>query len=198
MKTPLRPDLLRAALALLLAAWLPAAQAFDLGTLMGLLAARKGAEARFTEERTVSSLDSPLRSSGTLSYTAPDRFVRQTLEPRPEAMEVAGNSVTLRRGGRTRTLQLDAVPELAALVDAMRGTLSGDAAVLQRHFKVELTGSNPKWVLLLTPTETRLRQQVSDIEIVGSGADVRSIDLRLAGGDRALMLIEPLPAPARK
>ncbi len=198
MKTPERATLLRGAVALLLAAWLPLAQAFDLGALMGLLAARKSGEARFTEERIVSSLDSPLRSSGTLSFTAPDRFTRQTLEPRPETMEVAGNNVLLKRGGRSRTLQLDAVPELAALVDAVRGTLSGDAAVLQRHFKVELSGTSPKWVLLLTPVEARLRQQVAAIEIVGTAGDVRAVDLRLAGGDRSLMLIEPLPAPAAK
>ncbi len=170
------------------------APAFDLPALMSLLAQRKSAEARFTEERTVSALDSPLQSSGTLSFTAPDRFTRQTLEPRPETMEVAGNDVVLKRGGRTRTLQLDTVPELAALVDAVRGTLAGDAAVLQRHFKVELSGTDPKWVLRLTPSETRLRQQVAAIEIIGSAGDVRAVDLRLAGGDRSLMLIEPLPA----
>lgn len=184
----------RAFAALLLALALPAAQAFDLGSLMADLALRKSGEARFTEERTVSSLDSPLRSSGTLSFTAPDRFTRQTLEPRPETMEVAGNEVVLRRGGRTRTLQLDTVPELAALVDAVRGTLAGDAAVLQRHFKVELSGASPKWVIKLTPVETRLRQQVASIEVIGSASDVRAVDLRLAGGDRSLMLIEPLPA----
>lgn len=192
-----RPDTRRALAALALALALPAAHAFDLGSLMAQLATRKSGEARFTEERTVSTLDSPLRSSGTLSFAAPDRFTRQTLEPRPETMEVTGNDVVLRRGGRTRTLQLDTVPELAALIDAVRGTLAGDAAVLQRHFKVELNGSAPKWVLVLTPTETRLRQQVASIEIIGSAGDVRAVDLRLAGGDRSLMLIEPLPAPRR-
>lgn len=202
MKTA-RPDLLRRALArgaaalalglAALAAGPAAAQAFDLPALMALLAQRKSAEARFTEERTVSALDSPLQSSGTLSFTAPDRFTRVTLEPRAESMEVQGNTAILKRGGRTRTLTLDAIPELAALVDAVRGTLSGSAATLQKHFKVDVTGNAARWQLALVPIEPRLANQVSRIEIVGQRSDVRSIDLRLAGGDRSLMQVEPLP-----
>lgn len=195
-----RPDLPRrtfarvaAALALAAAAGPAAAQAFDLTALMSLLAQRKSAEARFTEERTVSSFDSPLQSSGTLSFAAPDRFTRVTLEPRAETMEVQGNTAVLKRGGRTRTLALDTIPELAALVDAVRGTLSGNAATLQKHFKVDVSGSAARWQLALVPIESRLANQVSRIEIVGQRSDVRSIDLRLAGGDRSLMLVEPIP-----
>lgn len=180
---------------LLLAALLPlpaAAQAFDLTALMALLAQRKSAEARFTEERTVSSLDSPLQSSGTLSFAAPDRFTRRTLEPRAESMEVQGNTAVLRRGGRTRTMALDTIPELAALVDAVRGTLSGDAARLQQHFRVEVSGAPARWQLALLPIDARLAAQVARIDIVGQRTDVRSIDLRLAGGDRSLMQVEPI------
>lgn len=189
------PDRRRRATLLLLAALLPlpaAAQAFDLTALMALLAQRKSAEARFTEERTVSSLDSPLQSSGTLSFAAPDRFTRRTLEPRAESMEVQGNTAVLRRGGRTRTMALDTIPELAALVDAVRGTLSGDAARLQRHFKVEVSGAPARWQLALLPIDSRLAAQVTRIDIVGQRTDVRSIDLRLAGGDRSLMQVEPI------
>ena len=185
----------RALLALvLLAATAPAWAAFDLGTLMSLLAQRKSGQAHFTEERTVSGFDSPLRASGHLSFAAPDRFARYTEEPRAESMEVQGNDVVLKRGGRTRQLSLDAVPELSALADAMRGTLTGDAVALQRHFRTEVSGSAAKWVLRLTPSDARLAQSVRQIEMVGQGSDVRSIELQLAGGDRSLMLIDP-PVP---
>jgi len=188
----LRPERRRLLAAAVLALAAPSAwAAFDLAALMALLAQRKSGEARFTEERFVSTLDSPLRSSGTLSFTAPDRFARTTTEPRAEAMEVQGNQLVLRRGGRTRQLTLDAVPELAALVDALRGTLSGDASALQKHFRTEVSGGAAKWVLLLTPLDARLAAQVQQLEIVGQGPDLRSIALRLAGGDRSLMLIDP-------
>ncbi|MFY9512495.1 MAG: LolA-related protein [Rubrivivax sp.] len=182
-------------LVLTLAAGPVAAAGFDLPALMALLSQRKSGEARFTEERTVSSLDSPLRASGRLTFTAPDRFARFTEEPRAESMEVQGNTVVLKRGTRTRQMALDAIPELSALADAMRGTLNGDAQALQRHFRAEVSGSPAKWVLSLTPTDARLARSVQQLEIAGLDAEVRSIDLRLAGGDRSLMLVEPLAQP---
>jgi len=167
------------------------AGAFDLQALMALLARRKSGQARFTEQRVVSGLDSPLLASGTLAFEAPDRFVRQTLLPRPESMELQGNTLVLKRGGRTRQLTLDAVPELAALLEAMRGTLSGDAALLLKHFRTSVSGDAGQWVLHLVPIDERLARQVLQIELVGQQADLRSIALALAGGDRSLMLIEP-------
>jgi hypothetical protein len=190
-----RPDR-RALLALLAATALPLhAQALDLKTLMQRLAQRKSGEARFTEERIVSGIDSPLTASGTLSFVAPDRFARHTLHPVKESMEVQGRTLLLKRAGRTRQMEMDALPEVGALLEAMRGTLTGDAALLQKHFRTELTGSDAKWVLLLKPLDERLARQVMQIEVVGQAADVRSIALQLTGGDRSLMLLEPVTPP---
>jgi hypothetical protein len=173
-----------------------AAPGFDLDALMSLLATRKGGEARFTEERTVGGLDNPLLSSGLLSFQAPDRFSRQTLEPRAEAMEVVGNTMVLRRGGRTRQMMLDTVPELAAMVEAMRGTLTGDGTVLRRHFRTTVRGASAQWTLVLEPVDPRLAGIVRSIDIGGTQADVRSVELMMSGGDRSVMLIEPLRARA--
>lgn len=174
-----------------------AAAALDLPALMAQLAQRKGGEARFTEERTVSGLENSLRASGRLSFQAPDRFARYTEEPRAESMEVQGNQVVMKRGTRTRQMALDAIPELAALADALRGTLNGDAGALQRHFKTQVSGNAGRWVLLLTPLDSRLARSVQQLEIAGTGSEVQSVDLRLVGGDRSLMLITPLtPAAA--
>ena len=94
--------LLRLALMALACACAAPVWATDLATVTGLLAQRKNGQARFTEERIVSGIDSPLRASGTLSFQSPDRFTRVTLEPRPESMAVDGNQLILKRGGRTR------------------------------------------------------------------------------------------------
>jgi len=172
---------------------------FDLPALAALLSTRKSAEARFVEERFVAGLDQPLRSSGTLSFSAPSRFVRTTLEPRPEVMAVEGNDVTLQRGGRTRRMSLDAVPEATALVEAIRGTLTGDMAALRRHYQPRVEGSAARWRLLLTPNSQRIGTQVKQLELEGSGADLRHVEVLLTGGDRSVMSIEPSdrPAPTR-
>lgn len=172
------------------------AQALDLATLMQRMAQRKSGESRFTEERIVSGLDSPLNSSGTLSFTAPDRFARHTLHPTKESMEVQGRTLLLKRGGRTRQMEMDSIPEVAALLDAMRATLTGDLPVLKKLFRADLSGSDAKWVLRLSPLDERLQRQVRQIELVGVASDLRSIALQMSNGDRSLMLIDPLPPAA--
>jgi len=181
----------RTALAALLCALaMPALAAFDLDALAGLLAQRKSGEVRFTEERTIGGIDGPLRASGTLSFSAPDRFARQTLEPRPESMVVEGNIVTLKRGGRSRQMTVDAVPELTALIEAVRGTLSGNTATLRRYFRTTVEGNAALWTLTLVSLDGRLAVQVRELKIAGQGGDLRSIELWLAGGDRSLMSID--------
>lgn len=173
-----------------------APRAFDLEALMALLAQRQSGEARFTEERTVAGFDGPLRTSGTLSFAAPDRFARQTLEPRRERMEVSGNQVRLERGGRVRQMALDALPELAALLEGLRGTLTGNAALLRKHFDVRLGGQARLWTLTLVPRDSALAAQVRLLQIVGTAGDLRTVELQMAGGERSLMTIEPATAAA--
>ena len=169
-----------------------AAQALELTEVMGLLAQAKSGEARFTEQRFVQGLNQPLRASGTLSFTAPDRFTRQTLEPRAEAMSVEGNTVTLTRNGRSRQMALDSMPEMAAVVEAVRGTLVGDGAALQRHFKPSLSGGLGQWALQMAPLDARLAGQVRQITIGGQRGEVRSVEVTMADGDRSVMAIEPV------
>ena len=170
----------------------PVFAAFDLNALTAMLAQKKTAQARFTEERFVSGIDGPLRASGTLSFKAPDRFERRTLVPQAESMVVDGNTLVLQRGGRSRQMALDAVPEVTALVEAVRGTFNGNAQTLQQHFNTRVEGSAERWTLTLTPRGGRLAGQVREVQIAGLGADLRSVALWLAGGDHSLMLIEPI------
>jgi outer membrane lipoprotein-sorting protein len=191
-----RRALARAFAALALALGGAPAFAFELPELMALLARQRSGEARFTEQRFVSGLDAPLASSGTLSFAAPDRFTRRTLAPRAETMAVDGNTLTLTRGARSRSFALDAAPEMAALVESVRGTLTGNAALLQSYFDTRLAGSERAWTLNLEPRDAALAAQVLAVSIQGQGAELRSIEMRLAGGDRSVMTITPQPAAA--
>ncbi len=171
-----------------------AAAPLELNELMNVLAQVRSGEARFTEQRIVKGLDAPLLSSGTLSFAAPDRFARRTLEPRPESMVVEGKIVTLTKGGRSRSLVLDAAPEIEAIVEAVRGTLTGNAQALQTHFKVAVSGSTEQWALELQPIEPRLQVMLASVRIAGRRAELRTVEMRMADGDRSVMSIEPLSA----
>ena len=193
----MRADRRRVCLALAACAALPAHAAFGFDELMRTLALRRSGEARFVEQRFVSVLDQTLTYTGTLSFTAPDRLARHTLTPRPESFVVEGNQLTLQRGERVRRVALDSVPELAAMVEAMRGTLSGDGAALKRYFKPTVQGVATRWTLTLVPIDFRLLGVVRQLRIDGQRADVRVVELQLADGDRSVMSIDPVTEKSR-
>lgn len=184
---------LAGAFALLTAGAAPArAQApFDLLQLMQTLAQVKAGEATFTETRTVAMLERTLQSSGRLSFEAPDSFVRETLKPRRERIAVVGNSVTMSAGTRTRTVPLDSVPEAAVIMEAIRGTLTGNRDAIERNFAPSVTGTPQRWTLELKPREPRLRELVVAVRLVGERALVREVTVAMADGDKSVMTIEP-------
>ena len=170
---------------------------FDLPQLMQALGQVKAGEASFTEKRQVAMLERTLESSGRLSFEAPDTFVRETLKPRQDRVAVVGNMVTMSMGGRSRTVPLDSVPEAAVIMEAIRGTLTGNRAALERHFSTGVSGTLQRWSLELVPLEERLRAQVSSVRINGQQATVREMTVVLADGDRSVMSIAPAPTAAR-
>jgi len=168
------------------------AQAFDLGALTTLLGGVRSGEATFVETRRIEMLDRTLQSSGRLSFKAPDSFVRETLKPRHEKLAVDGNTLTMSLGERSRTMQLDASPEAAVIVEAIRGTLTGNRATLERLFETTVSGDAARWSLDLVPRDLRLRGQVAAVRVSGRDAAAREVEVRLADGDRSVMTIEPV------
>ena len=199
--TPHRPDRRCFAAALLLVVALPtarpaqAAPAFDLAALTTLLGRNRSGDATFTESRRIEMLDRTLASSGRLSFRAPDIFVRETLSPRREKLAVSGNTLTMSFGERSRTMQLDASPEAAVIVEAIRGTLTGNRESLERLFESTVSGSAGQWSLDLVPRDLRLRGQVASVRVAGRDALVNEVAVLLADGDKSVMTISPLAAP---
>jgi len=187
---------LLAGLAAAAAAAATSAAEFDLTQLTTQLARVKSGEATFTEKRRVEMLDRTLESSGRLAFRAPDTFIRETLKPRREKLEVTGNVLVMSLGERSRTLQLDSAPEAAVIVEAVRGTLTGNRESLERLFDTSVSGSAERWALELVPRDLRLRGQVASVRVSGRGPTVREVQVLLADGDRSTMTIEPLPGSA--
>lgn len=203
MQTHLRRQgletLRRSALACVLALTVPlaGAQALDLAGLMQRLGQTKSGEATFTEKRHISLLDQTLESHGTLSFTSPDVFVRETLKPRRDRIAISGNTLTLTQGDRTRTLALDSAPSAAVIVNAIRGTLTGNRDALERTFAARVSGDAKLWFLELVPREAQLRSQVISVRLAGQGGVVREVVVALPDGDRSVMSIDPM-TPATK
>lgn len=172
----------------------PHAQNLALPQLMATMQSVHTAAAHFIERKFEQLLSQPLQSSGTLTFTAPDRLQKQTLAPAPSKLTVEGDRLTIvQPDGMTRTLSLSEVPELGALVASIRATLAGDGATLTRYYTPTLTGSASDWSLTLNPKDSRLRDLLTSIRIQGEGNTIRSIDTMERDGDRTEMTVTPDP-----
>jgi outer membrane lipoprotein-sorting protein len=183
----------RAILALLAVSATARAQTtWDLTALMAELRAVRSAAGSFVEQRSIGLLTAPLRSSGTLAYTAPDRLLKQTLSPTPSRFLLEGDRLTVEtQGETTQVIWLQQHPEIAGLVDSIRATLAGDLLRLTEVHEVTLAGTRAAWTLRLVPRDRRLRTMVAELRISGSGADVLGVETRSEDGDSSLMTITP-------
>lgn len=183
----------RAGVALGIALTLTATPALgaSLDELMALLAARRHGVADFEQSQYLSALKQPLRSSGVLTYDAPDRLEQRTLSPRPQSMLLDHGVLTLTRGSHQRTLRLEDDPQLAPFIDSVRATLAGDRTALEQHFQLTFEGDLDHWQLTLRPLAPKLAALVQDIRIAGQRAAILEVDVRQSDGDRSLMSIRP-------
>jgi hypothetical protein len=195
-----RRGLLRVAAAAAAGCSLPAraARAQEDPALLALMrgfAALPGSRARFSEEKEVPELDLPLPSEGTLSWTAPDRLEKRTTSPIQEVLRVAGGRLSYERPDRgiRQEFALADQPEMAALVEAVRGTLAGDLATLRRFYAIEFTGGgggpDRPWRMVLTPLSLRLRGAVQRIAIAGRGPQVLEVETQASSGSSRMRVV---------
>lgn len=174
-------------------------------------------QASFVEIKTSALLTTPVESSGTLRFRAPDLLEKATAAPRRERVTIEGERLTIEGidgSGeiRRRTLRASEVPQLAPLIESLRATLAGDVAALQRHYEIALvadrkppdlpandaarriarTLADPAaWLLRLTPHDVALRASVKQVLLHGAGRDIALVEFVEAAGDRTQLWIAP-------
>jgi len=171
------------------------AAADDLDEVLHLLAARRHGEVSFVEQQFLALLKHPVESSGELIYDAPNRLEKRTLEPRPESLVLADDVLTVRRGQRSRVLDLKSYPQLLPFVESIRATLAGDRGALERVFRLEYSGTLARWTLSLVPLDAKVAKNIAQVQIDGMRDDLIRIEIRSADGDRSLMTLRPHPSP---
>lgn len=137
----------------------------------------------FVELRDSPMLKAPLRLVGEYRRPQADTLVREVRSPYAETTTIVtaakGGTATIARAGRSpRTFSLSRVPEMAALQTSFGALLTGDAALLQRHYGLQAHGSRQQWMLILTPTDKGLAGKIRDITLYGRGAELRCIETR--------------------
>jgi len=156
--------------------------------LMALLSQKKTGSATYVEKKYISALNQPLESSGVLAFAAPDHLEKRTLAPKPESLVLDGNTLVVQRAnGRRISVNLSDRPEVAAFVESIRATLTGDRGALERYYATSLKGTADAWQLTLTPIQPNMQKVIRQIRIAGLRAQVKSIEFQQADGDHSEM-----------
>jgi hypothetical protein len=169
--------------------------AYDVDELMAELALNKGGRALFVETRHSALLDKPLKASGEMLYTPPQRLEKRTLLPKPETVLLDGDTLTLERDKRRLSINLSSRPEAQAFVDSIRSTLAGNRAALEQHYALQVQGEGSRWTLILLPHEPAITALLKRITISGEKSQVQHIEYQLADGDSTELAIEPVATP---
>ena len=164
---------------------------WGLPELMQSLSQVKSASARFTERQTMHMLTTPLMTSGTLHYVAPDWMQKTTTSPAPERFVLDQGQVTIVGGAdnQTRIFSLTDYPQIGGLVEGILATLGGNLAMLDRFYGVQLSGRAQAWQLLLQPKDAGLARFIAWLRIYGEGDRITVIDTQDSNGDHSEMRI---------
>ncbi|MDE2390280.1 MAG: outer membrane lipoprotein carrier protein LolA [Rhodospirillales bacterium] len=166
---------------------------FTLPGLMSALGQVRAASASFTETKTLPLLTTPLQSSGTLDYVAPDYVRKTTTAPAPQNFLLQNGMVTLTLNGQTQRFTLAQAPQLAGLVEGVRATLAGDLPALQRYYDLSLSGRADHWQLLLRPRDPALAKMLAWMSITGTGDKITEIDSAdTKGGETRMQVRETI------
>lgn len=162
-----------------------------LADLMRRLAAIPERRCTFREEKRIAALEQPLISEGRLVYVRPSHLEKITTSPEPETLIVDGDRLALTTESEaSQSFSLSGKPELAALVDAVRGMLSGDLAMLQRYYRVQASGNLNGWQLVLLPADGRVANLVRSVVVDGVFTHIASFRTNAANDDVSVMTIE--------
>lgn len=162
----------------------PAAAPVDAGWVLQKLARPAPMRTAFVELRGSPLLKSPLRIEGEYQRPDNDTLVRDVRSPYAETTTLRNGEASIARAGKTpRKFSLSRVPELAGLQAGFGALLSGDRALLEKHYRLSARGTRQQWTLSLVPIDAQMQASVRDITLYGRGAELRCIETRPAKGD---------------
>ena len=162
----------------------PPSAPVDAGWILQKLARPAPMRTAFVELRGSPLLKAPLRIEGEYQRPDHDSLVREVRSPYAETTTLRNGEATIARAGKApRKFSLSRVPELAGLQASFGALLSGDRALLERHYRLTARGTQRQWTLLLAPVDAQTQRSVRDITLYGRGAELRCIETRPAKGE---------------
>ena len=135
-------------------------------------------------------LSEPLVASGNLEHRADGALVRRVTDPYRETTTLYGENVLVERdGSKPRRFSLDRAPELRGMLASFGALIKGDRALLDRHFRLAVGGSDDAWTLELEPRDPKLARRLATIRVDGEHDRARCFTLTEPDGDGSVMAV---------
>jgi len=139
----------------------------------------------FTQEKTISGVDHPLRSTGRLEAQN-DRIVWHMLTPFDVKTTITSDGITQSFDGGPENKVAAGSNELSSMIArTMASMMRGDWDGLKSIFKVSMPAKAGEgdWAVVLNPLDDRLGKLLGQITVSGC-EDVSTVDIERPDGDR--------------
>lgn len=158
----------------------------ELTELLNLFTQQKDSTVDFKEEKHAFYLDEPIKSSGYLQFSAPNKLYKFITEPEKISQKIDGDILEIINGDQTLTINLDEHPEFSIILRSIISLLSGDHLALKKDFKINFKNKTENWSLLLSPHDSFISSHVESIQMVGNKNKIHKIIVTEPNKDRSI------------
>jgi len=158
----------------------------NLPELLQLFAQQQQSTVDFDEEKHASFLDKPIKSSGYLQFSAPNKLYKFILKPEQISQKINGNELVVHDANETHTINLDEHPEFSILLRSIISLLSGDHPALKKDFKIIYKNTPSGWTLSLFPHDSYILSYVESIKMFGNKNKLSKIIVTEPNNDRSI------------
>ncbi|RPH97891.1 MAG: outer membrane lipoprotein carrier protein LolA [Lysobacterales bacterium] len=137
----------------------------------------------FRETRYNPLLEEPMEFTGYLEYPRAGQLRKVVESPFQESMLVDGDTIELVRAGRTQRVSLRNRKSILRMLQSIESLLAGNISVLEETFEHELSGTEDKWRLRLTPTAKSLAKQLDQLTVCGGLGTIDKIRFDMQNGE---------------
>lgn len=161
----------------------------ELSELLNLFAQQKNSTVDFKEEKYAFYLDQPIKSSGYMQFSAPNKLYKFIIEPEKISQKINGQTLEVTSNSQTHVINLDDNPEYSIILRSIINLLSGNYSALKKDFKIKFSSQANSWSLILSPHDNFVLSHVESIQMTGNKNKINEIIVTEPNKDRSITQI---------
>jgi hypothetical protein len=158
----------------------------ELPALLQLFSQQSQSTVDFDEERYAFYLDEPIKTSGYLQFSAPNKLYKFILTPEKISQKVDGDELEINNANQSHSINLNDHPEFSVILRAIISLLSGNHEELKKDFKIIYKNTPSGWTLSLFPHDSYILSYVESIKMFGNKNKLSKIIVTEPNNDRSI------------